>query len=240
MDSLAATGQPFHILVLTVSNHRPYTYPAGRVAADPGEHRRANAVRYADWALGDFMSKARGHAWFDRTLFVIMGDHGARVYGAAQIPLPSYQVPILFYAPGRIAAGRRVATLASSLDVPPTILARLGLPYVTRFFGRDVLQLRPEEGRALMTHNSDIALMRDEEVAVLGLRGSGAVYRVDRTDGQQFGEVVTDSTATVLLHDAIAYYHLADRLYRGGGYRFVATSDHGRTVDSAAHGRGAP
>ena len=72
MDSLHATGRPFYTLVLSVSNHRPYTYPAGRIAVDPNDHKRVNAVQYADWALGRFVRQARTHAFFDSTVFVLM------------------------------------------------------------------------------------------------------------------------------------------------------------------------
>ena len=104
-DSLAATGAPFYSTILSVSNHKPYEYPTGRIAADPSKHWRTNAVQYADYALGRFIRMAKEHPWFDNTLFVLMGDHGARVYGASEIPLPSYEVPVLFYAPGFIPAG---------------------------------------------------------------------------------------------------------------------------------------
>jgi phosphoglycerol transferase MdoB-like AlkP superfamily enzyme len=222
MDTLQATGRPFYTLILTVSNHKPYTYPAGHIPQNPAERRRTFAVHYADWALGRFMREARHHAFFDNTLFVLMGDHGARVYGAAEIPLASYEVPVLFYAPRHpelAAPGTRVGTLASALDIPPTILAMLGLSYDSKFFGHDVLHVDPAEGRALMTHNSEIALMRGSRLAVLGLRETAQLYQ---RDGSGAMHLVTtpDSAGQALIEDAIAYYEGADRLYRSGRYRF--------------------
>lgn len=212
MDVMAATGRPFYTLVLSVSNHRPFRFPTDHVRPDPGLHGRENAVRYADDALGRFIDQARSHPFFDRTLFVLMGDHGARVYGAAEIPLASYRVPILFLAPGLLAPGR-LDTLASSLDVPPSILGRLGLDYESRFFGHDLFAVEPSQGRALMTHNNEIALLRGDRIAVLGLRGSGRVYTVD---GERFRptDEATDRSARRLLRDAVAYYYGADLEYR--------------------------
>ncbi|MEO6444742.1 MAG: LTA synthase family protein [Gemmatimonadaceae bacterium] len=218
-DSLHAAGKPFYSLVLSVSNHKPYSFPAGRIDADPNARRRTNAVMYADWALGRFVRDARKHPWFDNTLFVLMGDHGARVYGASEIPLPSYEVPVLFYAPGFIPAGQRIQTLASTLDLPATIMARLGMSYDTKWFGRDVFAIAPDDGRALMTHNSNIALMRGDRVAVLGLKGATDVYEYDRP-GKRLNRMETpDSAGRALIDDAIAYFHTADRLYRDGAYR---------------------
>lgn len=221
MDSLHRTGKPFYTLILSVSNHKPYTYPTGRIPENPLERRRIFAVRYADWALGRFMRMARSHAFFDNTIFVLMGDHGARVYGAAEIPLPSYQVPILFYAPGIIPAGRRIDTMVSSLDVPPTILSLLGLSYDSKFFGRDIFTMRPDEGRALMTHNSELALMRGNRMAVLGLRQATTLYDVDSL-GALRRIATPDSSGRELIEDAIAYFNGADRVYRSGAYTMRA------------------
>lgn len=232
-DSLHATGRPFYALVLSVSNHKPYTYPTGRIPQDPAARRRVHAVHYADWALGRFMRAARTHAFFGQTLFVLMGDHGARVYGAAEIPLPSYEVPVLLYAPGIVAAGRRVATLSSSLDVPPTILGLLGRPYEAPFFGRDVLREAPADGRALMTHNAALALLRGSRLAVLGLRGTARVFAVDSAGGTT-PVVATTPADRELVEEAIAFYQGADHLYRSGAYRFSAGARAPRSASSGA------
>jgi phosphoglycerol transferase MdoB-like AlkP superfamily enzyme len=222
MDSLYATGKPFYTQILSVSNHKPYLYPEGRIAADPQARKRDHAVMYADWALGRFMREAKSHPFFENTLFVLMGDHGARVYGASEIPLPSYEVPVLFYAPGLIPAGERLNTLASLLDIPPTILGLLGIEYDSKFFGQDLFHTDPARGRALMTHNNVVALMRGEELAVLGLQGAAKLYRYDRAAGKATPIAEPDSAGRALLEDAIAYFHGADMLYRSGRYGFAA------------------
>jgi membrane-anchored protein YejM (alkaline phosphatase superfamily) len=224
MDAMAATGKPFYSLVLSVTNHRPFTYPDGRIPKVEGLHRRENAVRYADYALGRFIRQAREHAFFKDTLFVLMGDHGARVYGAAEIPLASYEVPILFYAPGVIPAGRRIDTLASSLDIPPTVLGVLGMGYDSKFFGHDVFHVDPAAGRALMTHNNKIALLRGSRIAVLGLHQSTTVY--DLGPDYELRPVLTpDAAGRELIEDAIAYYNGADSIYRSGAYAFQASPE---------------
>jgi len=219
MDTMAATGKPFYSLVLSVTNHRPFTFPEGRIPVVEGFHRRENAVRYADYALGRFIRQAKEHAFFKDTLFVLMGDHGARVYGAAEIPLASYEVPILFYAPGVIPAGRRIDTLTSSLDLPPTILGVLGMGYDSKFFGHDVFHVDPGAGRALMTHNNKIALLRGSRIAVLSLHQSTSLY--DLGPDYAMRPVATpDAEGKELIEDAIAYYNGADSIYRSGAYAF--------------------
>lgn len=221
MDGLHATGKPFYSLVLSVSNHRPFTFPQENFQYAPGYHRRENVVRYADYALGRFMREAKSHAFYQDTLFVLMGDHGARVYGAAEIPLASYQVPVLFVAPGLVPAGARLDTLASSLDVPPTVLGLLGMSYDSKFFGHDLFRIDPFQGRALMTHNNEIALMRGGRMAVLGLQESSDLYEVNQETGEMRKLSAPDAAGRELIEDAIAYYNGADRLYRGGAYAFT-------------------
>lgn len=222
LDRLDAQERPFYSLVLSVSNHRPFTFPENaEIRRRPELGGRENAVRYADWALGRFMAAARSKPWFGETVFVLMGDHGARVYGSAELPLASYQVPILFIGPG-IEAGRRLDTLASSLDVPPTILGLLQASYRSKFFGRDVFAERPDEGRALMTHNSKIGLLEGHHLAVLGLQGATSLYEcdLDRPECRP----ASDDHAFGLIEQAIAFYNGANLLYERGGYRMVATS----------------
>jgi phosphoglycerol transferase MdoB-like AlkP superfamily enzyme len=220
MDREHAAGKPFYSLVLSVSNHRPFTFPQERIRSEARFHRRENAVRYADYALGRFLREAKSHAFYKDTVFVLMGDHGARVYGAAEIPLPSYEVPVLFIGPG-VPAGARLETLASSIDVPPTVLGILGLSYDSKFFGQDLFRIDPAQGRALMNHNNDVALMRGGRLAVLGLHESATLYDVDMARGEQVKVKTVDAAGRELIEDAIAYYNGADRLYRSGAYSFA-------------------
>src|SRR5438552_3494475 len=142
--ALSQTGKPFFATVLSVSNHKPYTYPKGRIPEDPDKQRRAHAVKYSDYALGQFFRAAKKEAFWTNTIFAVVADHGARVYGKQSIPIHSYEIPLLISGPAVVRAPERVAQLGCSLDVAPTILGLLGRPYETMFFGRDLG--KPEQG----------------------------------------------------------------------------------------------
>ncbi len=86
-DRQQAGDQLFFSLIMTTSNHRPYTFPEGIPGVPAEGGGRKAGVCYADYALGQFMDKAKQHAWYDNTLFVIVADHDARVYGRARCPL---------------------------------------------------------------------------------------------------------------------------------------------------------
>lgn len=53
-DSDHAAGKPFFLQLMTTSNHRPYTYPDGRIDIASGDGREG-AVKYTDYAIGQFL-----------------------------------------------------------------------------------------------------------------------------------------------------------------------------------------
>lgn len=73
-----------------------------------------------------------------------------------------------------------------------------------------------------MTHNSNIALMRGDRIAVLGLKGATDLYEYDRPAKRLRRVESPDSAGRTLVEDAIAYYHTADRLYRSGKFKMNA------------------
>lgn len=212
LDSIQQAGKPFFSLILTVSNHSPYTYPEGRIAADPKEQRRENAVQYMDYSLGKFLRDAESHPFFDSTIFVVLGDHGARVYGSQTIPMRSYRIPVLMYAPKLLATGQRNPILGSQIDVAPTLMGMLNLSYNSQFFGRDLLRLPPDSGVALMSHNRDVALLRGSHMGVLGLQQEEQLWERKGGVGDITQAPVAEDTA--ILGDAIAYYQSAYYLYK--------------------------
>jgi phosphoglycerol transferase MdoB-like AlkP superfamily enzyme len=216
---LAKTGQPFCGTVLSVSNHKPYTYPKGRIPEDPDKKWRKHAVKYSDYALGRFFEAAKKETFWTNTVFVVVADHGARVYGRQSIPIHSYEIPLLIAGPAVVTSPSRIAQLGCSLDVPTTILGLLGRPYESLFFGRDLLKTQPGEGRAFLNHNRDIGMLGHDRLVVLGLKQAVEFYQGDP-------KVVDMSLLTrpaeadrELEKDAIAIYQVADDLYMHRRYR---------------------
>jgi phosphoglycerol transferase MdoB-like AlkP superfamily enzyme len=146
-DRSFAAGKPFFQFVMTTSNHRPYEYPAGRIDIAPGS--RNGAVKYTDWAIGDFLRQAQSKPWFADTIFVIVADHCASSAGASDLPVKKYEIPLIVYAP-KLFEPRRVDVLASQIDYAPTLLGLMHWDYESRFYGRDVLAPGSGEARALI------------------------------------------------------------------------------------------
>ncbi len=210
---LARQGKPFLATVLSVSNHKPYTYPRGRIPDDPEERTRENAVKYSDYALGEFFRAARQQPFWTNTVFAVVADHGARVYGEQTIPIRSYEIPLLIAGPAAVSRPARAGQLGCSLDVAPTILGLIGRPYESLFFGNDLLHCTPDRQRALLNHNRDIGLLARERLVVLGLMQTDEFYAGDPKQGSIDLLKSISAADSELEKDAIALYQVADDLY---------------------------
>jgi phosphoglycerol transferase MdoB-like AlkP superfamily enzyme len=216
--ALAKTGKPFLGTVLSVSNHKPYTYPKGRIAEDPDERKRENAVKYSDWCLGQFFKAAKKESFWTNTVFVVVADHGARVFGSQSIPIFSYEIPLLISGPAVVKGPRRVPHLGCSLDVPVTILGLLGRPYETLFFGRDLLKSPPDQNRVLLNHNRETGMYAREKMVTLGLKQSATFYEGD-PKVVDLKPLKSPSAADLeFANDCIALYQVADELYTSRRY----------------------
>jgi phosphoglycerol transferase MdoB-like AlkP superfamily enzyme len=224
--ALATNGRPFFATLLSVSNHKPFTYPAGRIPEDPNERRRENAVKYTDWALGEFFKAARKEPFYTNTVFVVVADHGARVYGSERIPIHSYEIPMLVAGPAVVKAPARIGEFGCQLDVAPTILGLLGRPYRSMFFGRDLLKSKPDDGRALLHHNRDVGVLKGDRLVVLSMnkgeefyKGNPRAYREDSKTGGMVRLAQPDAVHLELKKDAVALFQVADDLYMNRKYR---------------------
>lgn len=209
-DQIHATGKPFFAHLLTTSNHRPYTFPAGRVDRPQGE--RYSAVAYTDWAVGDFLRRARGKPWFDDTVFVITADHCASSGGIAQLPVFRYHIPLWIYAPRHIAP-RRVDRMMAQIDLGPTVLGLLGMDYRSRFYGADAFQRGPGRERALIGNYQRLGYLRNDQLIELAPhRHIGSV----RPDYQQDRPQLPIHLDPALAVEAIGYYQTASYRFQHG------------------------
>jgi phosphoglycerol transferase MdoB-like AlkP superfamily enzyme len=233
---LNATGKPFFGTVLSVSNHRPYTYPKGRIPEDPDKQWRIHAVKYSDYSLGQFFKAAKKEAFWTNTIFAVIADHGARVYGKQSIPIHSYEIPLLIAGPAVVKEPSRVGQLGCSLDVGPTLLGLIGRPYETMFFGRDLLKMNGTEnrtvspsdgegggvrgeGRVFLNHNRDIGMLARDRLVVLGLMQTDEFYQGDPKHVEMTPLAHATDADLELEKDAIAIYQVADDLYMHQRYR---------------------
>lgn len=180
-------GAPFYALLQTLSNHTPYALPEQLPVAAVEGHgaldQHLTAMRYSDWALGQFFDKVRNQPWFKHTLFVVVGDHG---FGApeevTEMDLLRFHVPLLLIAPGIIERfGSRREVVGTQVDVVPTIMGRLGGEVRHQCWGRDLLSLPADDpGFGIVKPSGSdqtVALIRGDRVLVQPKEQPARLYR---------------------------------------------------------------
>ncbi len=230
-EKAAHGGRPVFVHVMTTSNHRPYTYPAGRIDIPSGKGREG-AVKYTDYAIGHLIERARSRPWFKDTVFVITADHGASARGTAQIPVEKYLIPVFVYAPAHIAP-RRIDRLMSQIDIPPTLLGLLDFRYYSKFLGRDVLRSARETDRAFVGNFQTLAYLKDDRIVVLQPKRKVDLYRLDQ--GRNYVPLPADPA---IAREAIAYYQVASHLFRNGLYGDEEQVEIEARAPSPASGKG--
>jgi phosphoglycerol transferase MdoB-like AlkP superfamily enzyme len=200
-----AAGKPFFFEIMTTSNHRPFTFPENSAGIVSGSGR-SGAVRYTDFALSEFITAARQQPWFDNTVFVIIADHCASSAGKDALPLAQYHIPLIIYAPRHIAPAM-IASVASQIDLAPTLLGLLHFSYSSQFFGRDIL-LEGGPGRALVSTYQRLGLYRNNQLAYLSPKQALTV--VDDPLGKEIIEPDAKAQQQPIVHELMAYYQGAD------------------------------
>jgi phosphoglycerol transferase MdoB-like AlkP superfamily enzyme len=206
---------PFFSLVFTTSNHTPFEFPDGRIELYDEEKQTVNnAVKYADYALGQFIETARNSSYWEDTVFLIVADHNSRVYGPDLVPVDRFHIPAL--ALGADIEPQIFEPVASQMDLPPTMLSLIGVSNVNPMIGHDLT--RPEfanqAGRAIMQFGASEAYMQGNHVIVLrpDLPPEAFVY-----DGEHLIPKATSSPK--LLELALAHANWSPLAYEEKLYR---------------------
>lgn len=209
-DKSVSDGKPFFQFIMTTSNHRPYTYPNGCVDIPSGTNREG-AVKYTDYAMEQLITKLKSKPWFKNTLVVIIADHCNNSAGKSTMNLDKYHIPCIVYNPNIIKPAR-VETQCSQIDIGPTILGILGWNYSSKFFGKDILKMKPEEQRALMGTYQKLGYLKGNKFVLLDVQRQSDFYSYDKASNT-LTPISKDNT---LQNEAVAFYQGAYELYKNG------------------------
>ncbi len=165
MNSEANENKPFFNHIMTVSNHRPFTYPEGKIDISGKSKSRMGGVKYTDYALRQFFDMAKKQPWFKNTVFVIVADHCASSSGKTELPMDKYHIPAFIYGQGFMKP-KEVNTLMSQIDLMPTLFGLLHFNYDSKFYGQDVLQA-DYKPRAFVATYQDLGLIKDNILTII-------------------------------------------------------------------------
>lgn len=203
-------NQPFFNFIMTTSNHRPFTYPEGRIDI-PSKTGRGGAVKYTDYAINDFIKKAQQKPWFKNTVFVIMSDHCASSAGRQELDASKYHIPALIYNLP-IDSAYEVNKMCSQIDLFPTVFGYLNWSYYTKLFGRDVNLMEAKDERAFVGNYRKMGYLKGDNLTVLGDQKVANFYIWNKATNDLN---LTDENKT-LIEEAISFYQGQDYLYQNG------------------------
>ncbi|RZK51198.1 MAG: LTA synthase family protein, partial [Pedobacter sp.] len=214
LDKDYKAKKPFFAQIMTVSNHRPYTYPEGRIDI-PSKTGREGAVKYTDYAIGKFIREAKLKPWFANTLFIIVADHCASSAGKVELPVDKYHIPMIFYAPNHIKPSK-FEKLTAQIDIGPTLLGYLNFSYQSKFFGQDVFKMKDNEERAFISTYQSLGYIKNNQLVILDPNKKVKTFTPDFLNGNSKPIAANPS----LIDEAIANYQLASYLYKNNLYGF--------------------
>lgn len=205
-DGQYAANKPFFNFVMTTSNHRPYSYPSGKIDIPSGTGR-SGAVKYTDFALKELFKKAKTKPWYKNTVFVIIADHCASSAGKDEIDVANYHIPA-FIVNMPEGDNQKIAKECSQIDLFPTFFGLMHWNYQSDFFGKDVLA--PDfEQRSLLGTYRKLVLMKKNQVMILSDQKKQAFYTWQKQNNSLTPIPMNQS----FLDETISWYQSADYLF---------------------------
>lgn len=208
-DKSASQKEPFFQFVMTTSNHRPYTFPKGKI--DLPEGTREAAVKYTDYALGKFIEKAKTKSWFKNTVFVIVADHCASSAGKWEINIDKHHIPALIYNLPQPA--QKIDRLMSQIDLMPTLFGYLNWSYKTSLYGKDLNETKPGEERAFIGNYRTLGVLKNNIFSQIDDRKQVKQFQVSQKDASMQELNVIDP---MLVEQTISYYQTASERFKNG------------------------
>jgi phosphoglycerol transferase MdoB-like AlkP superfamily enzyme len=219
LTKLSNSTEPFFSLVFTSSNHDPFDIPQGKVSLptghDPENYKRDLAIKYADYALGKFINKAKTQSYWENTVFLVVADHDVRVFGSEPVPLKSFHIPAVIL--NSDMKSKRDPRLVSQIDLPVTLLSILGIDQATPMLGFDLTKDYPVE-RAMMQYYDNFAYLENDRAVILMPNQQTSYWRYnkqtkiqEKNEQQNADQTLAEKALAHVLFSNLAY---TEQLYR--------------------------
>lgn len=223
MNEESRSKKPFFNHIMTVSNHRPFTYPEGKIDISGGAKSREGGVKYTDFAMRRFFEMAKKQDWYSNTVFVILSDHCASSAGKTELPLDKYRIPAMIFDPNTAAS--RCNKLMSQIDVMPTLFGLLNFEYKSKFFGQNVLDA-DYKPRAFIATYQNLGLIKDNILTIISPKQRAQQFDLKQVVNSKldldfqiyFQQLPNNNTRKDLVDQTISYYQTASFLLKNKGY----------------------
>lgn len=222
ISSLSQENKPFMSFIFSSSNHSPYEYPDNVIESKgTDKFTRENAVLYSDYAIGEFIQKAKKSPYWENTLFLIVADHTSHADGDSLVPIEDFHIPGLIL--GADIEPKKITSITSQIDLAPTLLSLMGISGNHPMIGRDLSKKQEQnsDGRALLQFSDYFALLQGNKVTVLRPDQPAMSGMYDTVTGSINDLVEADDTTNKV---ALAHSLLPSLLYREQKYQGSKTN----------------
>lgn len=149
-------------VVLSLSSHEPFEVPSSLRFDSP----YLNSVAYTDSCIGALVDSLRTSPLWEKTLLVLVADHGYPYPEGVRNQDPRrYHIPIVL-AGGVVKGHMQVDKVCSQIDLVPTLLAQMGLPYDHYVFGKNMLDPQSVPF-AFFSYNDGFGLVTESDTVVV-------------------------------------------------------------------------
>ena len=169
-----------------------------------------NAIKYADYAIGELIKKAKKEAYYKDTVFVIVADHNVRVYGDDMVPVNMFHIPGLILGEG--ITPKVYNNIATQADVLATAIDLTGVSDKMPIMGHSIFNDK-KRNLALMQFNDRYAFMVDNIVTVIRpkMKPMTFIYKNNH--------LVKTKENIELEKDALAFLLVLDYVYKNQLYK---------------------
>jgi phosphoglycerol transferase MdoB-like AlkP superfamily enzyme len=194
LEELKGAKQPFFTTWLTLSSHEPFETPTPAVfKGDDHATKFLNSIHYTDAVVYDFIQECKKQVWWNKTLVVIVGDHG-HILPETGKRSDDFTTPMLWLGGAVDRSGLVVDKVVSQLDIAATLSKQVGANEKLFPFSKNIFDSTYQEW-AFFTFNNGFGLVQRERTFVFDNVGKqyimkeGAVSIGDLNKGKALQQV---------------------------------------------------
>ncbi len=175
-------SSPWHITLLTLSSHEPWSVPYNRIPGD----EIANSFAFTDEELGKFIDRLKQTEEWKNTLVICISDHTLARYpeGSKQSDINRNRIPLLFLG-GVIKESKRIEAICNQSDLVGTILPQLGISNAPFPFSRNILGPGYTYPFAYHCFNNGFTFIDGTGISVFDLDSRKAIHTEPADGGKQ-------------------------------------------------------
>jgi phosphoglycerol transferase MdoB-like AlkP superfamily enzyme len=205
-------NKKFASVIFSTSNHSPFDFPEDKIELIKNIPAKSvkNAVKYADFVIGDFINQAKKEEYYKNTIFVILADHNVRVYGDDIVPVEMFQIPGLILAEN--IQPLVYENITTQPDVLATTLDLMGISANIPIMGHSIFSNK-KQNVSLMQFNNTYALRVNDTIAVLRPNTKALTFKYENK------KLISATPNEELEKDVVAFVLVLNYIYENRLYK---------------------